>query len=179
LRKPCRRVYAQEEGLLQKRAGWLGSGGYANPDPVAGFTLKKKDFFKNAPAIALFAVAGTLISTLVFGLLTYFLLAIRVVRRSALGPAPLTECMLYGAAAAGMQAAAAGLRVLSSCMHVPIATTDLLPQRWRPSLSPWIYLKLCRRWRLAHGMPFCDLPSCMRCSLATSHGRGTGGRWAT
>lgn len=63
----------------------------------AGFTLKKKDFFKNAPAIALFAVAGTLISTLVFGLLTYFLLVIHVVRRSAFGPAPLTECMLYGA----------------------------------------------------------------------------------
>ena len=47
-------------------------------------------------AIAVFAVAGTLISTLVFGLLTYFLVIIHVVQRSALGPAPLTECMLYG-----------------------------------------------------------------------------------
>lgn len=63
----------------------------------AGFTLKKKDFFKNSPTIAVFAVAGTLLSTLVFGLLTYFLVIIHVVQRSALGPTPLTECMLYGA----------------------------------------------------------------------------------
>ncbi|KAK9843766.1 hypothetical protein WJX81_005547 [Elliptochloris bilobata] len=64
---------------------------------AAGFTLKKKDFFKNAPAIAVFAVGGTLVSTLVFGLLTYLLVVIHVVQHSALGPAPLTECMLYGA----------------------------------------------------------------------------------
>ena len=64
---------------------------------MPGFTLKKKDFFKNAPAIAVFAVGGTFVSTLVFGLLTYFLVIIHVVSRSALGPAPLTECMLYGA----------------------------------------------------------------------------------
>lgn len=64
---------------------------------MPGFTLKKKDFFKNAPAITVFAVGGTFVSTLVFGLLTYFLVIIHVVSRSALGPAPLTECMLYGA----------------------------------------------------------------------------------
>lgn len=51
----------------------------------------------------MFAVAGTLISTLVFGLLTYFLVIIHVVQRSALGPAPLTECMLYGADASPPQ----------------------------------------------------------------------------
>jgi len=55
----------------------------------------------------------------VFGLLTYFLLAIRVVRRSALGPAPLTECMLYGAA---RLARGRGGRPASAqlCMHVPV-----------------------------------------------------------
>ena len=69
----------------------------AAPGGAPGFTLKKKDFFKNAPAIAVFAVGGTFVSALVFGLLTYFLVIIHVVSRSALGPAPLTECMLYGA----------------------------------------------------------------------------------
>ena len=40
--------------------------------------------------------AGTFISTILFGLATYFLVLIRVVKRSHLGPAPLVECMLYG-----------------------------------------------------------------------------------
>ena len=40
--------------------------------------------------------AGTFISTILFGLVTYFLVIIRVVKRSHLGPAPLVECMLYG-----------------------------------------------------------------------------------
>lgn len=111
-------VLQQKDFFKNAPAGW-GQGGCTNPSPIAGFTLKKKNFFKNAPAIALFAVAGTLISTLVFGLLTYFLLAIRVVRRSALGPAPLTECMLYGAA---RLARGRGGRPASAqlCMHVPV-----------------------------------------------------------
>ncbi len=43
--------------------------------------------------------AGTFISTILFGLITYFLVLIGVVRRSHLGPAPLVECMLYGESA--------------------------------------------------------------------------------
>lgn len=64
---------------------------------AAGFTLKKRDFFKNFGTITVFAVLGTVISTLVFGLLTYLLVLIRVVKRSHLGTNPLVDCLLYGA----------------------------------------------------------------------------------
>ena len=63
---------------------------------AAGFTLKKRDFFRNFGTISVFAVPGTLISALLFGLVTYGLVAIKVVKRSNLGTAPLIECLLYG-----------------------------------------------------------------------------------
>lgn len=66
---------------------------------AAGFTLKKRDFFRNFGTISVFAVPGTFISALFFGLFTYALVAIKVVKRSHLGTAPLIECLLYGEAA--------------------------------------------------------------------------------
>lgn len=54
--------------------------------------------------MATFHCAGTLISTILFGLITYFLVLIGVVRRSHLGPAPLVECMLYGKSALCLKA---------------------------------------------------------------------------
>ncbi|KAL3155429.1 hypothetical protein ABBQ38_010986 [Trebouxia sp. C0009 RCD-2024] len=64
---------------------------------AAGFTLKKRDFFRNFGTITVFAVPGTFISALFFGSITYGLVAIKVVSRSHLGTAPLIECLLYGA----------------------------------------------------------------------------------
>ena len=63
----------------------------------AGFNLKHKDFFKNFAAILLFAVAGTLVSTLVCGLGTFALMEAGVVRRSSFGASPFLDCLLYGA----------------------------------------------------------------------------------
>lgn len=63
---------------------------------AAGFTLKKRDFFRNFGTITVFAVPGTFISALFFGSITYGLVAIGVVKRSHLGTAPLIECLLYG-----------------------------------------------------------------------------------
>ena len=63
---------------------------------AAGFTLKKRDFFRNFGTISVFAVPGTFISALFFGFVTYALVAIKVVKRSHLGTAPLIECLLYG-----------------------------------------------------------------------------------
>ncbi len=63
---------------------------------AAGFTLKKREFFRNFGTIVLFAVVGTLVSTILFGLATYVLMLMHVVKRSHLGTAPLVECMLYG-----------------------------------------------------------------------------------
>ena len=63
---------------------------------AAGFTLKKRDFFRNFGTISVFAVPGTFISALFFGLVTYALVAIKVGKRSHLGTAPLIECLLYG-----------------------------------------------------------------------------------
>lgn len=65
---------------------------------AAGFTLKKRAFFRNFGTIAMFAVLGTFISTLIFGLLTYLLMLLHIVKRSHLGSAPLVECLLYGEA---------------------------------------------------------------------------------
>ena len=63
---------------------------------AAGFTLKKREFFRNFGTIVLFAVVGTLVSTILFGLATYLLMLMHIVKRSHLGTAPLVECMLYG-----------------------------------------------------------------------------------
>jgi sodium/hydrogen exchanger 8 len=63
---------------------------------MAGFTLKKREFFRHVGTITLFAVLGTLISTIAFGLLTYLLVVLHIVKRSHLGTAPLIECFLYG-----------------------------------------------------------------------------------
>lgn len=63
---------------------------------AAGFTLKKRDFFRNFGTISVFAVPGTFISALFFGSITYSLVAIGIVKRSHLGTAPLIECLLYG-----------------------------------------------------------------------------------
>ncbi|KAK9809257.1 hypothetical protein WJX72_012251 [[Myrmecia] bisecta] len=64
---------------------------------AAGFTLKKKEFFRNFGTITVYAVFGTLISTLIVGLLTYAMVAMGIVKRAHLGTAPLIECFLYGA----------------------------------------------------------------------------------
>lgn len=52
---------------------------------------------RNIGTITLFAVGGTLLSTLVLGLATYVLVLLHIVRRKHLGPRPFIECMLYGA----------------------------------------------------------------------------------
>mmetsp|Transcript_16912 Transcript_16912/g.47201 ORF Transcript_16912/g.47201 Transcript_16912/m.47201 type:complete len:530 (+) Transcript_16912:41-1630(+) len=62
----------------------------------AGFNLKKRNFFKNFGSIMLFAVLGTIISTLVFGLMTYLLMVIGLVQRHSLGDNALVLSLLYG-----------------------------------------------------------------------------------
>ncbi|EFN57311.1 hypothetical protein CHLNCDRAFT_143932 [Chlorella variabilis] len=74
---------------------------YALLPPIvfqAGFALKKKEFFANSGAILTYAVLGTFISALVFGLCTYLLVLIGLVRRSHLAGSPFVECLAYGAA---------------------------------------------------------------------------------
>ncbi len=41
-------------------------------------------------------ILGTFISALVFGLATYFLVLLGIVRRSHLGGSPFIECLAYG-----------------------------------------------------------------------------------
>lgn len=41
-------------------------------------------------------VVGTFISALVFGILTYILVVIGIVRRSHLAGSPFVECLMYG-----------------------------------------------------------------------------------
>eukprot|EP00803_Ostreobium_quekettii_P006541 evm.model.scf_746.3 EVM.evm.TU.scf_746.3 scf_746:56609-64971(+) len=62
----------------------------------AGFTLKTRKFFGNFGAITMFAVFGTIVSTIVFGVLTYLLALTRIIGKSALGEKPFVKSMLYG-----------------------------------------------------------------------------------
>jgi NhaP-type Na+/H+ or K+/H+ antiporter len=62
---------------------------------AAGFSLKQKAFFKNFGSILMFAVVGTIISTLVVGIATYMLYAIGFIN-PAVFKLPLLECLIYG-----------------------------------------------------------------------------------
>ncbi|KAJ7546184.1 hypothetical protein O6H91_08G029000 [Diphasiastrum complanatum] len=61
----------------------------------AGYSLKKKDFFRNFTTIILFAVAGTVISALIYGLLTYFLYLGGLVTHMN-SQSPLLESLMFG-----------------------------------------------------------------------------------
>ncbi|KAI3434634.1 hypothetical protein D9Q98_002701 [Chlorella vulgaris] len=74
---------------------------YALLPPIvfqAGFALKKKEFFANSGAILTYAVLGTFLSAMAFGLGTYLLVVLGLVRRSHLAGSPFVECLAYGAA---------------------------------------------------------------------------------
>ncbi|XP_024521974.1 sodium/hydrogen exchanger 8 [Selaginella moellendorffii] len=62
----------------------------------AGYSLKRKDFFRNFTTIMLFAVAGTVVSALAYGLLTYFLYLAGVIRHLS-KEAPLLDSLMFGA----------------------------------------------------------------------------------
>ncbi len=63
---------------------------------AAGFSLKRRRFFKYFSEICVFAVLGTVISTVVFGLFTWLLAKLHIVSAAAIGTRPLTECLMYG-----------------------------------------------------------------------------------
>jgi len=60
----------------------------------AGYTLRRKNFFRNLGTICLFAVIGTLVSTFVVGYLTYALARAGLVDVDATNP---MEALLFGA----------------------------------------------------------------------------------
>ena len=64
------------------------------PPPPQGLELRKKAFFANIGAILTFAVLGTFVSALAFGLATYALVLLGIVRRAHLAGSPLVECLL-------------------------------------------------------------------------------------
>eukprot|EP00727_Mastigamoeba_balamuthi_P008620 m51a1_g4380 putative sodium hydrogen exchanger 3 (234) ;mRNA; r:332269-333024 len=57
----------------------------------AGFTMRKRVFARNLWTILAFAVLGTLISTLIVGLLTFVL-----GRYAGVGSSDMIECLIYG-----------------------------------------------------------------------------------
>lgn len=95
---------------------------YALLPPIvfaAGFTLKKRAFFDNISAILCFSILGTFASAATFGLGTYFLYLIGIVRPSNLGGSPFVECMMYGAAISSIDPVAT-LAVLSQTSTPPL-----------------------------------------------------------
>ena len=83
---------------------------------AAGLTMKKRPFFSHLAPISVLAVGGTLISTLAIGLASYGLVLLRIVKRSHLGPHPLAECFLFGAALSATDTVA----TLATLTHVPV-----------------------------------------------------------
>lgn len=95
---------------------------YALLPPIvfaAGYNLKKRAFFSNIGPILTYAVLGTLASTLVFGIGTYMLVLIGIIRRSHMGGSPFVECLMYGAAISSIDPVAT-LAVLAQVDTPPI-----------------------------------------------------------
>ena len=60
----------------------------------AGYTLKRKQFFKNFGTIAMYAFAGTLVTCLAFGGILYTFAAYRLIPLEGQNP---IECLIFGA----------------------------------------------------------------------------------
>eukprot|EP00475_Leptophrys_vorax_P029011 TRINITY_DN4231_c0_g1_i4.p1 TRINITY_DN4231_c0_g1~~TRINITY_DN4231_c0_g1_i4.p1 ORF type:complete len:533 (+),score=130.41 TRINITY_DN4231_c0_g1_i4:59-1657(+) len=60
----------------------------------AGHSLKKRDFFRNFSTIMLFAIFGTVVSTLVIGFALFGMARIGIVPLNATNP---SECLMFGA----------------------------------------------------------------------------------
>ena len=60
----------------------------------AGYTLKRKQFFKNFGTISLYAFAGTFVTCMAFGLLLYVFAAARLIPLEGNNP---IECLIFGA----------------------------------------------------------------------------------
>lgn len=72
---------------------------------------------RNMGTILMFAVLGTILSTLVFSLLTWLLVLVRVVKHQHLGSSPLLSCMLYGVLAWELQLCSALLLFNAGLWH--------------------------------------------------------------
>ncbi|KAI8109532.1 hypothetical protein M9434_000814 [Picochlorum sp. BPE23] len=95
---------------------------YALLPPIvfaAGFTLKKRSFFDNIGAILTYAVLGTFISAVTFGLGTYILVLLHIISPHSMGAAPFAECFMYGAAISSIDPVAT-LAVLAQSNTPPI-----------------------------------------------------------
>ncbi|KAI8114397.1 hypothetical protein M9434_002522 [Picochlorum sp. BPE23] len=95
---------------------------YALLPPIvfaAGFTLKKRSFFDNIGAILTYAVLGTVISAVTFGLGTYILVLLHIISPTSMGAAPFAECFMYGAAISSIDPVAT-LAVLAQSNTPPI-----------------------------------------------------------
>ncbi|GJP41967.1 hypothetical protein CLOM_g1576 [Closterium sp. NIES-68] len=84
----------------------------------AGYALKKKDFFRNFWTITLFAVVGTIISTLVYGLATYALVRAGIVTHMT-SESPLLESLIFGSLISAID---------------PVATLSILQDVQAPTL---------------------------------------------
>lgn len=62
----------------------------------AGFAMKKKKFFQNFGAIMLFAVVGTVISTVVFSVCTLILASMGVISKHNIGERRTIKIFMYG-----------------------------------------------------------------------------------
>lgn len=59
-------------------------------------SLKKRAFFENFAAIVLFALVGTIISSAVFGMGTFWLMQLGAISKDSIGSLPAIRCLMYG-----------------------------------------------------------------------------------
>lgn len=62
----------------------------------AGFNLKRRDFFRNFVPCFLYAVVGTALSAIAFGLGIYALLRLGAINSESIGHNQLIECLMFG-----------------------------------------------------------------------------------
>ena len=135
---------------------------YALLPPIvfaAGYNLKKRAFFSNIGPILTYAVLGTLASTLVFGIGTYMLVLIGLVRRSHLGGSPFVECLMYGAAISSIDPVAT-LAVLAQTDTPPILYNIVFGESvLNDAVSIVLFRALASYSKTHTGVGFTTLPS--------------------
>lgn len=101
----------------------------------AGFSMKKRPFFQNFGAITMFAVMGTVISTVVFSVFTILLTEVGVINKHSIGSNRGIKCFMYGKYFTGNMVG----MVCNSTVRQENAITKLCPHEKYSFLVPEHY----------------------------------------
>lgn len=89
----------------------------------AGYTLRRKQFFKNFGTISVYAFIGTLVTCLAFGFILYIFAAARVIPLEGQNP---IECLIFGALISATDPVAVLAMLNSKEVNVPPTLYSLI-----------------------------------------------------